>query len=102
MRFNPEKCKVVSVVSNPNNVSHLNLLPFSQFSYALGNSILDYENCEQDLGVIVNGNFAWSEKHLSIISRASQMLGLTKRTCHFLVKSRTKRTLLFNFSSESV
>ena len=93
MRFNPEKCKVVSVVSNPNNVSLLNLLPFSQFSYALGNSILDYENCEKDLGVIVNGNFAWSEQHLSIISKASQMLGLTKRTCHFRVKSRTKRTL---------
>ena len=43
MKFNPQKCKVVSVTSNPINVSLLNSLPFSQFSYTLGNFTLDYE-----------------------------------------------------------
>ena len=93
MRFNPEKCKVVSVVRNPNNVTLLNSLPFSQFNYTLGNSILDYECFQKDLGVFVNNSFTWSEHHQFIISKASQMLGLTKRTCQFLVKSSSKRTL---------
>ena len=43
--------------SNRNNISLLNILPLSQFSYALGKFILDDESCEKDLGVIVNSNF---------------------------------------------
>ena len=93
MRFNPEKCKVVSIVSSTKKLVFLDPLPFTKFNYTLGNYILDYESCEKDLGVIVNDNLTWSEQHVSILNKASQMLGLTKRTCHFLVNTRTKRTL---------
>ena len=65
----------------------------SHYSYQLGNCILDYEESEKDLGVIVNSKFSWIENLSLIISKASQMLGLTKRTCHFLMNSTRKRTL---------
>ena len=82
MRFHPDKCKVVSIASNGNRLSYLRLLPFSHFSYAL-----DYEKNEIDLGVIISDQFTWSDQHLKIITKASQMLGLIKRTCHFLIHS---------------
>ena len=93
MIFHPNKCKVVSLISNANSLTHLRLLPFSQFCYTLGSSILNYEESELDLGVIINDRFTWSDQQNKILSKASQMLGLTKRTCHFLVNSRRKRTL---------
>ena len=93
MIFHPNKCKVVSLISNANSLTHLRLLPFSQFCYTLGSIILNYEESELDLGVIINDKFTWSDQQNKILSKASQMLGLTKRTCHFLVNSRRKRTL---------
>ena len=93
MRFHPDKCKVVSIASNGNRLSYLRLLPFSRFSYALGNTILDYEKNEIDLGVTISDQFTWSEHHLKLITEASQMLKLIKRTCHFLRHSKRKRTL---------
>ena len=85
MLFHPEKCKVVSIVSNANRLTHINLLPFSKFSYTLGSSVLNYEENEVDLGVIINDRFTWSDHQNKIILKASQMLGLTKHTCHFLM-----------------
>ena len=84
MRFHPDKCKVVSIASNCNRLSYLRLLPISRFSYALGNTILDYEINEIDLGATISDQFTWSDRQLKIITKASQMLGLIKRTCHFL------------------
>ena len=92
MLFHPEKCKVVSITSNTNRLSHIKLLPFSKFSYIRG-SVLNYEENEVDLGVIINDKFTWSDHQNKIILKASQMLGLTKRTCHFLINSKRKRTL---------
>ena len=80
LRFHPDKCKVVSIASNGNRLSYLRLLPFSRLSYALGNTILDYEKNEVDLGVTICDQFTWSDHHLKIITKASQMLGLIKRT----------------------
>ena len=51
------------------------------------------ENSEKDLGVIVNNEFTWHEHQQSIITKASQMLGLTKRTCDFVTNRNRKRTL---------
>ena len=96
MLFHPEKCKVVSIIikkSNANRLTHINLLPFSKFSYILGSSVLSYEENEVDLEVFINDKFTWSDHQNKIILKASQMLGLTKRTCHFLINSKRKRIL---------
>ena len=59
MRFNPSKCKVVSINSKSShcNLEYLSLLPLSRFNYTLGDNILDYEANERDLGVIINYSF---------------------------------------------
>ena len=64
MKFHPDKCKVVSVNTRSSSfkLANFRLLPLSRFNYTLGNNSLDYENNEQDLGVIVNNNFSWSEQ----------------------------------------
>ena len=69
MIFNPDKCKVVSLISNANSLTHLRLLPFSQFCYTLGSSILNYEECELDLGVIINDKLTWSDQQNKILLR---------------------------------
>ena len=95
MKFHPDKCKVVSINSKSSStkLAYLGLLPLSRFNYTLGRNILDYETEEKDLGVIVDNNFSWTEQHNQIINKASQMLGLLKRTCHFVVSNHRKRTL---------
>ena len=94
MKFHPDKCKVVSINTKSTNSKLANFhLPLSRFKYTLGNDILDYETNEKDLGVIVGSNFSWSEQHDKVINKASRMLGLTKRTCHFVVNNHRKRTL---------
>ena len=71
----------------------MHTLPFANFSYTIGDTVIDYENSEKDLGVLVNNEFTWHEHQQSILTKASQMLGLTKRTCHFVTNSNRKRTL---------
>ena len=95
MKFHPNKCKVVSInsKSSSTHLAYLGLLPLSRFNHTLGRNILDYETEEKDLGVIVNNNFSWAEQHNQIINKASQMLGLLKRTCHFVISNHRKRTL---------
>ena len=95
MKFHPDKCKVVSINMKSTNskLANLSHLPLSRFNYTLGNDILDYETNEQDLGVIVGSNFSWSEQHDKVINNASQMLGLTKHTCHFVISNHMKRPL---------
>ena len=57
MKFHADKYKVLSVA---NSVPlFVDVLPFSRFSYQLGNTILDYTNCERDLGILVNERFNW-------------------------------------------
>ena len=93
MSFHPGKCKVVSLISDRNRLTQLSMLPFSQFSYTLGNSVLNYEESEIDLGVTINDQLTWLDQQNKTLSKASQMLGLTKRTCHFLIHGKRKRTL---------
>ena len=94
MKLHPDKCKVISIkASSKNDDILLHTLPFANFSYTIGDTVMDYENSEKDLGVIVNNEFTWHEHQQSIITKASQMLGLTKRTCHFVTNCNRKRTL---------
>ena len=82
MRFHPDKCKVLSV--SYKKVPWIDILPFAKFSYELQNSILDYVDNERDLGVLIHDTLNWELHHNKITSKASQLLGLTKRTCHFI------------------
>ena len=89
MKFHPNKCKVLQIVNT--NLSWLNVLPFAKFSYTLNDNILDYTDNECDLCVIVNTSYSWNDQHDKILRKASQILGLTKRTCHFINDRSRKR-----------
>ena len=91
LKFHADKCKVLSVA---NNVPlFVDVLPFSRYSYQLGSTILDYTNCERDLGILVNERFNWQDHQTYILKKASQMFGMTKRTCHFVYDRGKKRSL---------
>ena len=68
-------------------------LPFCKYSYTLGNKILDYTSCERDLGILINERLDWHEHHDYILKKCYQMLGMTKRTCHFVFDRGKKRML---------
>ena len=77
-----------------NNVPiFVDVLPFSRYSYQLGNTILHYTDCERDLGILVNERFNWLDHHTYLLKKVSQMLGMVKRTCHFVYDRGKKRSL---------
>ena len=69
-------------------------LPLSKFFYTIGNSILDYSNNERDLGVNVNIKINFEEHQASLINKAHQLFGITKRSCNF-VKDRSRKRSLY-------
>ena len=94
MKLHPDKCKVVSIkATSKNDGNLLYTLPFANFSYTIVDIVISYENSEKDLGVIVNDEFTWHEHQQAILSKASQIFGLTKRTCHFVTNPNRKRIL---------
>ena len=90
MKFNPTKCKVISVTLRRPNYY---ILPFDRYSYELGDCILDYVNEEKDLGVIITNKLNWESQQKAIISKASRQLGLLIRTCHFIYNQSQKGSL---------
>ena len=90
MRFHPTKCKILtfSLRTTLNDI-----LPFQKFSYELGNSILDYDDSEKDLGVFLTPKLTWDSHHDFICKKASRQLGLLRRTCHFVKNPYKKRSL---------
>ena len=94
MKFRPDKCKVVSIKASSNsNDNLLYILPFANFSYNIGDTVINYETSEKDLGVMINNEFTWHEHQQLILTKASQIFRLTKRTCHFVTNPNRKRTL---------
>ena len=91
MKFHEDKCKVFTVANS--EPLFMNVLPFTKYPYPLGDVILDYTNCERDLGIFVNERFDWQDHHNYILRKAFQMLGLTRCTCHFVFKAGKKRSL---------
>ena len=92
MKFNADKCKVLTVANT--EPLFMNELPFTKYSYKLGDKILDYTFCERDLGIFINEHFDWHDHHNFILKKSYQMLGMTKRTCHF-VFDRGKKIMLY-------
>ena len=78
MKFNTDKCKVLTVANA--EPLFMNELPFTKYSYKLGDKILDYTSCVRDLGIFINERFDWHDHHNFILKKGNQMLGMTKRT----------------------
>ena len=91
MNFHPGKCNVLSVTASPPAL--INVLPFIQFMYTLGNSVLDYTDCEKDLGVEMTPYLNFSSQCDRLYSKANQQLGLLRRNCHFVNDIRRRRAL---------
>ena len=91
MKFNADKCKVLTVAKS--EPMFINELPFCKYSYTLGDKILDYTACERDLRILINERLDWQEHHDYLLKKGYQMLGMTKRTCHFVFDRDKKRML---------
>ncbi len=91
MSFHPQKSKVLSVCYKP--PPFLGILPYLEYYYYLGGSMLDFVDWEKDLGVDVTNNFLFNIQCSRILAKASQQFGLTKRTCSFVKDLKRKRTL---------
>ena len=84
IRFNAEKCKVLSVNRKKNPVN---------YNYNLGPSSLLRVGKKKDLGVIVTNNLVWNTHIDTITAKANKMLGLLKRTCPLLTRTKIRRSL---------
>ena len=91
MSFHPDKCKALSIYDcRPDFVK---VLPFGLRYYYINGNIIEFCENERDLGVIVSSNFKWDEQHDKTLKKTHQMLGFTKRTCHFVKDTRKRRSI---------
>ena len=91
MKLNREKCKALMITAA--DTTWLEELPLSKFFYTIGNSIFDYAINERDLGVNVNIKINFEEHQASLINKAHQLFGITKRSCNFVMDRSRKRCL---------
>ncbi len=91
MHFHPQKCKVLDMLNRPSPFQ--GILPFIQYHYVLGDSMLNFVDSERDLGVDITKTLNFNDQRCRLLSKASQQFGLTKRTCSFVNDIRRKRTL---------
>ena len=82
MKFHPKKCKVLT--------STLKKSP-SQLAYSISGSPLQKSKAEKDLGVIVSENLNWNKHHNVILGKASQKLGLLRRSCSFSKVTQSRK-----------
>ena len=71
MTFHPKKCKALAVTRQRNVLDNL---PFNIFIYEL---------CT---------NLNWGSHHDAVVQQANSKLGLLRRTCHFTIDNKQKRT----------
>ena len=91
MSFHPDKCKALSI--HDFRPDFVKVLPFPYCYYNINGNIIEFCENERDLGVLVSSNFRWDDQHDKILEKAHQMLGLTKRTCHFILDARKRHSL---------
>ena len=91
MRFNTTKCKVLQIHNNEPLCTRE--LPLAKYFYHINDNIIDFTESEKDLGVWVNSKFKWDQHQQNILNKAHQMLGITKRTCHFITDPKKRRSL---------
>ena len=76
MNFHTDKCKVFkcSLLHNPIN---------DERTYTMAGKSIELAVDEKDLGVIMAPNLKWNKQHMKLKNKASQKLGLLRRTCSF-------------------
>ena len=92
MNFHPHKCKFVSVARHGYEVSEP-IFPFQTFIYMLGDTILEYTDSANDLGVVVTSTMSWDDQCRTRYSICNSRLGMLKRVCHFTKNIKQKRAL---------
>ena len=92
MNFHQDKCKVLSVTYCSN------IILDEKFVYCLDGVPLKYVNSEKDLGVYITTNLNWKEHVYYLCSKANRMLGLVRRTCHFIKNPLQKKSILSCYS----
>ena len=91
MHFHPEKCKILQIHNNEPLCTKL--LPQAKHHYFINGEFIEFIECQRDLGVLVNSRFKWDDHQQKVLNKAHQMLGITKRTCHFIIDRRKRRSL---------
>ena len=91
MKLNPDKCKAIMITAN--DISWLEELPLSKFYCTLTDNIIDYSLHERDLGVNVNSKMNFEEHQRTLINKAYQLFGITKRNYNFVIDRQRKRCL---------
>ena len=92
MKFHPHKCKALRVGRHGLRFDEP-IFPFATFFYRLGDTVLEYNDSEKDLGVIVTSTMSWEDQCYAIYNISSSRLGMVKRVCHFTNNIRQKRAL---------
>ncbi len=87
IRFHPGKCKVLRCTLKKDNTALI-------YTYNMYNTPLEESKCEKDLGVFVTPNLKWNKQHSSLLGKASQKLGLLRRSCSFS-KNLAHRKVLY-------
>ena len=75
--FHPEKCKILQIHNNEPLCAKFLLL--AKHHYFINGEFIDFTECQRDLA---NSRFKW------VLNRAHQMLGIAKRTCHYIMNHR--------------
>ena len=91
MHFHPEKCKILQIHNNEPLCTKI--LPLAKYHYFINKDFIDFTECQRDLGVLVNSNFKWDDHQQKVLNKAHQMLGITKRSCHYIIDPRKRRSL---------
>ena len=91
MHFHPEKCKILQIHNNEPLCTKF--LPLAKHHYFINGEFIEFTECQRDLGVLVNSRFKWDDHQQKVLNKAHQMLGITKRTCHYIMDRRKRRSL---------
>ena len=92
MSFHPQKCKVLTVHSS-HQCFHGVDGEKAYSPYTLDSCPLESVSVEKDLGVDVTPKLNWEHQVTRLCTKASQKLGLLRRSCYFVNDPRRARTL---------
>ena len=84
MKFNVDKCKVLSITRSNNKIN---------FSYKMGQHVLERVDSMTDLGVKVTALLSFKEHVACTAAKAHSVLGIIKRSLGFDAPSNVKRLL---------
>ena len=90
MLFHLGKCKVAQI---HNNEPLCNMHTLAKYYYTLNSDIVEFTDLENDQGVLVNSRFKWDDDQKTVLNKAHQMPGTTKRSCDFITDARKPSSL---------